>query len=549
MTALPKWGFFIVGLLLTGMTSMPVFAASSEYKNVAFDVQLVPGIGIGPMLARGDKLSHDYALHIIAGSSDRTRAIELATLWNWVREDVKEKRSSNRWFHIGPIQIAGALNGVGNTMNGTQLTLGANVVGSTANGIQIAGLGNMVRGSVNGIQLGGLANISGDEVNGIQLSGLANVTRRDVNGIQLSGLGNISGGEVSGIQLSGLANVANGSVSGVQFSGALSVVNGSTSGVIMTGGATLARRDISGVILSGVANVAGNSVEGLPFTGGFNIVRDNVEGLGVAGIANIAGGDVEGLLGAGVVNVARDDMEGLLVTSGFNVATKMEGLAVAGVGNVTRDDAEGLHTAGLFNYAHSDFDGLQIAGLLNYAKHLNGGQIGLVNYSLDADELLIGAVSYSQRFGLRYEAMIDEAQFATVNLHSGNKKWYNRLIVGSRLGNDQATLLGAGFGRRYRYEIIDWEFGASVSAVNLDSDFPLGNSDGMLYKSTLTGTIKVSDNIAVVLGPSLNFWLSKASDGSEFGGWPIWERKSYSQYRNVWVGGVFGIRFFQNGFE
>ncbi|WP_229238641.1 STN and carboxypeptidase regulatory-like domain-containing protein [Dyadobacter sp. Leaf189] len=86
------------------------------------------------------------------------------------------------------------------------------------NKLEVGSLINVVRGNVKGFQLAGVSNIVGNDVNGFQYANFLNLTLGDFYGFQGSNLINFTGGNFSGFQLSGVGNVVVGVLDGYQLS-------------------------------------------------------------------------------------------------------------------------------------------------------------------------------------------------------------------------------------------------------------------------------------------------------------------------------------------
>lgn len=300
------------------VAAVSVFASASEYKQVKFDVSLVPGLSIGSAIADGQKVERWYGINLIAGHEARLRKGEFGTILNWVDEN------ANGW------QIAG----------------GVNLVGRDQNGFSLGGIGNFSRG-MNGAQLGGMNFIRG-EVNGIQLGALGNFVAEETNGIQLAGGANFVNNDFNGIQYSSILNVTNGSVSGIQFAGVGSVT----------------RRSLHGIGINAAGHIVGGGVEGVVWATGGNLIRRNVDGIVATIGGNVIGGDVDGIVGSIGGNLVRGSVDGIAYANGFNIVGR---------------EVNGVQASGFFNYAQ-DVDGVQI-GLINYNHSSKGALVGPLSYS------------------------------------------------------------------------------------------------------------------------------------------------------------------------
>jgi hypothetical protein len=107
---------------------------------------------------------------------------------------------------------------------------------------------------------------------------------------------------------------------------------------------------------------------------------DTLTGCGLS-VAGAGAGDVLNGIGIGGLGVgAGDSMTGLAI-AGFGVgSSNVTGLSVAG--GYTRIEEGTLR--GLSISAHNDIRGMQrgvVIGLYNYTRHLDGVQIGVLNFA------------------------------------------------------------------------------------------------------------------------------------------------------------------------
>lgn len=166
---------FLICLLLLAPLSRSAQAqnADSGYVRVPFNLTLVPGIGIGDMMAdaAGMRVINVVSFNILAGQADRLEGVEFGGIWNGIREDV-----------FG-VQYAGVANTVGGNVQGVQFAGVANIAQGTLSGAQFAGVANVVHGDAAAIQSAGVVNVVKGTMTGIQFSGVVNVAR-DARGVQ-----------------------------------------------------------------------------------------------------------------------------------------------------------------------------------------------------------------------------------------------------------------------------------------------------------------------------------------------------------------------------
>ncbi|MEZ4959093.1 MAG: STN domain-containing protein [Saprospiraceae bacterium] len=176
------------------------------------------------------ELTNNVSLNLLWGVNGGVDGLELGTLVNTVRKDVKG------------FQAAGLGNTVRQNVTGTQMGGLFNVAGGTARGFQAAGLFNKAK-NAEAAQAAGLMNLVSEDISGIQAAGLFNHSGGNANALQAAGLFNSNkgrakvqisslfnkAGDVDIAQVSTLMNISRGHVRGVQI--ALINVSDTVSGV------------------------------------------------------------------------------------------------------------------------------------------------------------------------------------------------------------------------------------------------------------------------------------------------------------------------------
>ncbi len=152
----------------------------------AYQISFLPFIGTNHKLS--GNFVNDYSVNLVGGYSMGTRKLEVGTVFNIDRGDVKVA------------QIAGL----------------ANLVGGKVSGFQAAGAFNLTRRKVEAFQVAGAMNINGDSVDGGQFAGLMNVNLKASRGIQVASMANIQAQDYEGAQLSALFNITTKTIKGVQ---------------------------------------------------------------------------------------------------------------------------------------------------------------------------------------------------------------------------------------------------------------------------------------------------------------------------------------------
>ena len=224
----------------------PGLPAPDRYKDVPFDLVLVPGVRLS---GRSDlPVRHHFVLGLI-GHSDSLDGLQLSLVGNIAQ------------YEMRGAQIGGAFD----------LSYGP------AKGLQLAWGVNMALAGLRGAQIAGLANISDRELHGLQAA-LLNMNRGSLRGLQ-AGLVNLNKGEVRGLQ-AGLVNLNTGATRGLQ-AGLVNVDWGPSSA---GGQADLANGGASSGAMIGLVNV-GRRIHGTQV--GLVNLADEVDGAQV-GLVNFA---------------------------------------------------------------------------------------------------------------------------------------------------------------------------------------------------------------------------------------------------------------------
>ena len=226
--------------------------------------------------------------------------------------------------------------------------------------------------AVSGIRLG-LLGCESRGIDGLSVCLGGNVSTADSSGLLLAGLGNGVDGTHRGVMLSlgvNNARVLDGVSLALLFGGHGEAVRG-----VQMGGLWSMNSTLSGVAASAV-NFATYRQDGV-VVGLANVAFDQQNGVAV-GLANWAGRKAAGVQ-AGAFNQAVDGMDGLQLGL-FNTADELRGVQIGAL-NGAKATVRGVQ-AGFLNSAQ-DVHGLQI-GAFNLARHLEGVQIGLLNYAEDA---------------------------------------------------------------------------------------------------------------------------------------------------------------------
>jgi hypothetical protein len=363
-----------------------------------------------------------------------------------------------------------------------------NALGGYSRGVkrlEIGGLFNIVRENVTGVQAGGLFNIAGDTVQGLQAAGLFNLSGRHVEGVQSAGLINSNLGTLKGVQAAGLVNIN----------------------------------------------------------------RKSLEGVQAAGLVNICDAKSKGFMAAGLLNSAKS-CEGFALAGLVNaVADTMSGPMLAGLINVSRYSADGVQVAGLINVTAGGSVALQVAGLINIAMHVEGLQLGLLNFADTASGVPFGFFSFVRKGIHQVEFSGDEIMPMNVSFRSGVPAVYNIFSAGINPGGKKQTWqfgygLGTSFciGGRLRSDL-------SVTGHHLSKgDFYFETSE--LYRLYWGIEYRIGRKVTIAGGPVYNLYLSDTrgsmyeSDYSGIAPYHFFDSTGSEGYNaKSWVGGRLAIRF------
>lgn len=374
-----------------------------------------------------------------------------------------------------------------------------------------------------------LAGYSGG-IEGVELGGLFNLDKNYMHGVQIGGIGNIVGKETVGLQIAGMFNINAGSVDGCQIAGFNNVVVD----------------DVTGVQVSGFNNIIRGQMTGLQMTGFCNILHGEMDGAQISGFTNITTKNVDGLQLTGFANIARNDVDIAQIAGFFNYCGNVEGLQLAGFINVAKDENSGAQISGFANYA-KEINGVQVAGFINYANELNGVQVSFINICEFAESgVPIGFFSFVRNGYHVLEITADEIFYSNLSFKTGTNHLYN--IFKAAVGKSGRSSYGYGLGSKFDLnQMLSLSLDLTSNTVfeNGAWDFDLN----LLNKLSLAIDIKLAEHLTITAGPSFNVHVSqlKNEDTGEFTSDiafnPFSEYISRNTRTQMWVGGMFGIRF------
>jgi hypothetical protein len=159
----------------------------------------------------------------------------------------------------------------GNVVNKFSVNVIGGYTGGT-NGLEIGTVFNIDRQDVKGVQLAGAANVVGGNVKGIQAAGGLNFTMGSFRGLQLSGGTNILMDTLRGVQLAGGLNINRGKIYGGQMAGGLNVALNDLD-FQLAGGLNFVKGNVRKLQVAGGANATWDTLKGLQLAGGYNFAR------------------------------------------------------------------------------------------------------------------------------------------------------------------------------------------------------------------------------------------------------------------------------------
>ncbi|HEX2920188.1 MAG TPA: hypothetical protein VHO50_03385 [Bacteroidales bacterium] len=306
-------------------------------------------------------------------------------------------------------------------------------------------------------------------------------------------------GGVDGFELGSILNYNKGSVKGFQLSGVSNINTGSS----------------NGFLLSGVSNICHEQTNGLLITGVLNYSGQNAKGFQLAGVSNINAGYTDGFLLSGVSNICMDSTSGVFISGVLNYSAK---------------NAKGFQLA-TTNIAVSEYKGFQL-GVFNYAKKLQGFQLGVINYTNNAEGgIPIGILSIVRNGHYEFEFSGGEVLFSNLNYKMGVERLYTVFKIGySSYKSNPVYSYGIGLGGNIplseKQKVnIDLSSNNIVYYNTWDTDLNL------LCKADFNYKYSLSDNLSLLVGPSLNVYVTREKVESEYGTLNI----PYTIYTKEWM--------------
>lgn len=264
----------------------------------------------------------------------------------------------------------------------TGLSLGLLPEAGYLSGIQIGVLGAAADQDLRGVSMGLLGVGSGNNVCGLAVGGLGVGSGSDMKGIFLGGLGAGSGRNMKGIIVGGLGAGAGEDLTGIVFGGLGAGAGENMKGIVVGGLGAGAGENLTGIVVGGLGAGTGKNMKGIAIGGLGAGAGEDMTGFAMGGLGAGCGGEFKGIAVAGI-GAGAPAVKGILLSTLFSGGKEITGVTISGLSVRVKDDGyfKGF-SASAFNFIKGNQTGVAI-GLVNYSWHLNGIQLGIVNYVKD----------------------------------------------------------------------------------------------------------------------------------------------------------------------
>jgi len=249
-----------------------------------------------------------------------------------------------------------------------------------------------------------------------------------------------------------------------------------------------------------------------------NYNRGKVTGFQLSGVSNINSGISKGFLLSGVSNICGDSTFGLLLS---------------GVLNYSKGNSTGLQLSTI-NISANKFKGFQL-GVVNYAKKIKGVQLGVINILGDEEKgIPIGLFSIVKKGLYELEVAGGEVIYSNLNYKMGVERFYTIYKIGhSSYKNNPVYSTGLGFGGNLSLsdrQKISIDLSCNSLVYN---NVWKGGKLNLLNKADFNYKYSFSKKFSLLIGPSLNIYLTEEKVDGEYGTLNI----PYSIYTNKWSSG------------
>jgi len=453
-------------------------AGSADYQRRPFSITVYKGISFYG--TNDDDVLNHVVIDLTRGRSARLQGIQVSLLGHEILEEA----------------------------SGVAFGTFCSATGDDMTGVQVAGIGAVSGGDLHGLQFGGLAAVAGGNARYLQAGGLAAVAGNDVTGLQFGTLGAVAGGDIRGFQLSGVAAVSGGK-GGLLQMGGLAAVSGDDVHIQAGGLSSVAGGDVTGAQISLLAAVAGDDVIGIQGGGLAAVSGGSTTGLQIGGLAAVNGGSFTGIQASGLASVSGGEVNGLQFSALANVATENR-LGQIGSVNVTQR-LNGIQ-AGVINVTQSG--NLLQMGIVNVVEEGRGLQLGLLNVLYEERGVLpIGPITRSHYGPEQLEVSYSGYGMTNLGYRTGTSRISSLLTVGFKPGDTHVWSLGMGTG--YKIDVVDDRGRIEIEGVwqTLNEGEFWSENPHWIASARLLWSWQFTDRFGVFLGPSYNYYYSKANDG------------------------------------
>lgn len=281
----------------------------------------------------------------------------------------------------------------------------------------------------------------------------------------------------------------------------------------------------------------------------FNILyglNGGVHKFEIGSLVNFNKGDVRAFQLSGISNITTGFSGGFIISGVSNISLQSTcGFLLAGALNLSKQNSHGLQIAPA-NIVIGHFEGIKV-GVFNYSGVLNGVQFGVFNYvKSNEDGLPLGLFSYVENGYFKLEATGGESIYSAINFKMGVEEFYTIFKTGFAMYKSKPVYaFGLGFGSHFRLsERQRVSVDLSLNRITYDHKW---DSDklNMLSKADVMYEHQVTKHFALMMGPSLNCYISEELANGNFGTlnipYSIYSNESSDSKLFVWIGLNAGI--------
>jgi hypothetical protein len=231
------------------------------------------------------------------------------------------------------------------------------------------------------------------------------------------------------------------------------------------------------------------------------------------------------------------------LAGGANVSQDFTGAQVSGGANLVNGRAEGLQLTGGVNFAR-EFRGAQVAPV-NVTEEGRGLQLGVVNIADDVD-VPVGVVNIVRTGQFHVNVWTSEAAVVNLGLQTGSRHIYSIINLGLHPDGDSSLLIaGLGIGGHIPLNRFFLDIDEVTSSVCCWPHwFWTESADDYRFLTSLRVTAgwQVTDNIAIVAGPTANLWLSNTGNSWDLPMYGLPRGGFYSRHFAFWPGFTAGLQ-------